>query len=474
MTSAARFDSVTLPLRRLHFKDVVLDELGDIANVAQFVSFGPGPDIKLRFSRVHGVDRNYPFDTPARAIEALLAESPEHSVNVRSFDPDQPKAHEFLYGLRSTDEVLIAVRRLAAAGLYTIVNETVDVSDGGVSGVIFGNVIEFAPGDTPRAVEKPGTVAFSREVGLRVLKLVYGFEPRLDYAANARVEFSLHPKRRGFRREHTIVWELEHVGETNLSAQLRWPNQFSRLMGDKAFGLIVAATIGLDVPATTVIPRRLAPFGLGRSTGSGEIWLRTCPPEAVPGHFTTTHGWVDPFVLLRQEDETGRSISSVLAQEGVDAVFAGAVVTDSTGLPVIEGVAGTGEEFMLGRQAPEALPAALLEKLGQVFKYGTDHLGPISFEWAFDGETAWVLQLHQAAGGGGASVIYPGTPSVEHRFDVGEGLESLRALARRIEGTSEGLVLVGDVGVTSHFGDVLRKAKIPSRIERPRRTTATG
>src|SRR5207237_2735033 len=141
-------------------------------NVAQFVSFGPGGDPAQRYSRVHGMNPNSPFDAPANAINALLAASPEHSVNVRSFDPNQPKAHEFLYGLRSTDEVLGAVRRLGSGGLYTIVNETIDVNDGGVSGVAFGNIIEFAPGDTPRAVEKPGTVAFSREHGLQVLELV--------------------------------------------------------------------------------------------------------------------------------------------------------------------------------------------------------------------------------------------------------------------------------------------------------------
>jgi hypothetical protein len=463
-----RDGSTTLTVVRpeLHYKDAVLDKLAEIGNVAQFVSFGPGGDPPQRYSRVHGMNPNSRFDSLASAIGALLAASPEHSVNVRSFDPNQPKAHEFLYGLRSTDEVLGAVRRLASSGLHTIVNETIDVNDGGVSGVAFGDIIEFAPGDTPRAVEKPGTVAFAREPGLRLLELVYGFQPKLDYPAEARVEFSLHPIRRGVRKDHTIVWELEHVGQPNLSAQLRWPNHFSRLVGDKAFGLIVAATLGLDVPATTVIPRKLPPFHFGRSSASGETWLRTCPPEPVPGHFTTSRGWVDPFSLLREEDETGHGIASVLAQEGVDALFAGAVVTDSNGLPVIEGVAGTGDEFMLGRRAPETLPADIVERLTLVFGRAKERLGPISFEWAFDGRSVWVLQLHQAPGAGGGSVVYAGTPSVEHRFDVGKGLEELRSLAAKLRGTGDGVVLVGDVGVTSHFGDVLRKAEIPSRIER--------
>src|SRR5205823_14309745 len=86
---------------RQHFKDAVLDQLAEIANVAQFVSFGPGATLPQRYSRVYGVGPNHIFDTAISAVEALLAASAEHSVNVRSFDPNQPQAHEFLYGLKS-------------------------------------------------------------------------------------------------------------------------------------------------------------------------------------------------------------------------------------------------------------------------------------------------------------------------------------------------------------------------------------
>jgi hypothetical protein len=41
----------------------------------------------------------------------------------------------------------------------------------------------------------------------------------------------------------------------------------------------------------------------------------------------------------------------------------------------------------------------------------------------------------------------------------------LRLLIPRAQHESSGIILVGQVGVTSHFGDVLRKAQIPSRIE---------
>src|SRR5205085_475757 len=158
-------------------------------------------------------------------------------------------------------QIVENVRRLAASGLYTILNETIDVRDGGVSGVVLGDIIEFAPGDTPRCVEKPGTAALPREAGTRLLKTVYGFLPAVAaYGHTTRVEFSLHPLRRGSRQDHTIIWELESVGASRAKADVRWPNRFSSFIGDKAFGLLIADLFGLPVPRTTVISRAIAPF----------------------------------------------------------------------------------------------------------------------------------------------------------------------------------------------------------------------
>ena len=111
-----------------------------------------------------------------------------------------------------TPEILAELRRLSGEGLYTILNETVDVQDGGVSGVAFGDALEFAPGDTPRCVEKPETAGLPRDLGVRLLETVYGFRPNLPAKTVQRVEFSLHPIRRGYRGEHTILWEVEEPG----------------------------------------------------------------------------------------------------------------------------------------------------------------------------------------------------------------------------------------------------------------------
>jgi hypothetical protein len=58
--------------------------------------------------------------------------------------------------------------------------------------------------------------------------------------------------------------ELEPADPVAQRRRLTWPNRFSRLLGDKAFGLLVADLHGLPVPATTVVGRRVAPFRFGR------------------------------------------------------------------------------------------------------------------------------------------------------------------------------------------------------------------
>ncbi len=448
----------------LHHKDETLCQLAERGNIAQFVSFNPtlGP----RRSRVRGFLPDFDFDgSAASAIGSLLQASVERSVNVRSYSPDSPKSRAFVYGLRTVEDAVGAVQRLAGEGLHTIVNETIDIHDGGVSGVAFGDLIEFAPDDTPRCVEKPGTAALPRAVALRLLETVYGFKPSLDYAPAVRIEFSLHPLRRGVRHGHTLVWEAEELDGEPAALPPRWPNRFSRLVGDKAYGLLIADALGLPVPASTVISRRLPPFHFGQKTGTGETWIRTCPTEQVPGKFTTKRGWVDPFALLSREDPSGEALAAVLAQEGVEPAFSGALVASSSGGLVVEGVAGQGDEFMQGRQAPERLPDHVRASLTGLYEAATALLGPVRFEWVHDGDRPWIVQFHSGITESTSRVIYPGEPPHYRRFPVKDGLEGLRQLISSVGDSGDGIALVGEVGVTSHMGDVLRKARIPSIIE---------
>ncbi len=447
------------------YKDAILDHLAEFANVAQFVSFSPDPVPRVRYSRIRGVPPSEELGSMEGAVSALIARSVDHSVNVRSYRPQQPRSNEFIYGLTDPLEAMAAIRRLASAGLYTIVNETIDVRDGGISGVAYGDILEFAPGDTPRCVEKPGTVSISREIGLRLLETVYGFAPALDYGPEDRVEFSIHPMRRGHRHEHTIVWELESVGPSNLRAETRWPNHFSRLLGDKVFGLLVADSLGLPVPLTTVVSRAVAPFTFGVPTATGEQWIRTSPKEQMPGLFTTRRGWTDPFALLETEDPEGAAIPSVLGQHGIEAAFSGALLTDPAGEITIEGVAGSGEDFMLGLAAPSPLPPQVLQDVRDLQAHASRHLGPVRMEWVHDGDRAWVVQIHANAAPSGGSVLFPGEADSYRRFLVSEGIDALRQLIDEVRQTGEGVIVVGRIGVTSHLGDLLRRARVPSRLE---------
>lgn len=452
-------------------KDESLDRLADLINVAQFVSYEPQRGKpKQAFSRVLGEAPNRRFAGVADAAETLLARSAESSINIRSFTPESPLSREFIYGLKRPDDVVAAVERLTREGLNTIVNETVDIHDGGVSGVILGNVVEFAPDDTPRAVEKPGTASLPLGWGLRLLAGIYGFEPDLVVPSNTRLEFSLHPRPRGWRDTHTLGWEIaEHQG-LELPPLLQWPNRFSRMIGDKVFGLLIAHHVGLPVPRTTVINRRVAPFVFGQPTGTAEVWCRTAPTEQMPGKFTTTRGWSDPFRIMAQEDPNDELIASVIGQAGVVPRFSGASIVAQTGEIVTEGVRGAGETFMQGSVAPESLPTEVLQDVERIHAAAAT-LGPIRFEWVHDGTQAWVVQLHRGATVSGAGTLVPGEAQRWIQFDVSKGLEELRGLLSRIE-PGQGVDLLGEVGLTSHIADVMRKASVPARMKPRERAAA--
>jgi hypothetical protein len=449
-------------------KDDMLSRLAERANVAQFVSFGPDPALPQRRARLRGHGPDHRFTGAAEAVGALLALAPSGSVNVRSFRAGASKGGPFSYGLTRGGDVLAVLRARAGEGLHTIVNETIDIGDGGVSGVALGGLVEFAPGSTPRSVERPGTVALGHDAALRLLATVYGFTPELDGHPAQRDEFSIHPVVAGVRQTHTVIWEREPVEPLALTRRLAWPNAFSRFLGDKAFGLLVADLLELPVPATTVVGRRVAPFRLGRPTGGGERWLRTCPAEPVPGRFLTQRGWRDPFALLAAEDPSGTAVVAVLAQEGVRARWSGAAMPGSDGRLLVEGVAGFGDDFMLARTPPVALPDAVVSDVRRVGARAAAALGPVRFEWAHDGDRAWVLQLHLAGAASEGTTIHPGTPARWRRFDPSLGLERLRELIASVDG-DEGIEVAGHIGVTSHAGDLLRRAGIPSRLVEPSR-----
>ena len=444
-------------------KDVALDGLATHGNVAQFLGFRPGHGDRLvqTFNRIRGYPANYEFESPKAGIKALLKRSPEARVNIRSYHPDDPRGREFVYGLDTAEAALEAAERLVREGLFILVNETVDVTDGGVSGVVHGGIIEFAPDDTPRCVERPGVCSLPTAWGLSIFETIYGAKP--PSVADGRLEFSIHPRPRGYRHGHVLTWEFEETPPPTDSARVTWPNRFSRLIGDKAFGLLIANEIGLSVPRTLVVGRRIAPFWFGAPTGSNECWIRTCPFEPQPGLYTTTKGWLDPFTLLQQEDSSGTVIASILRQDAVAAAYSGATIVGSEGALIIEGVRGEGDTFMLGEDVPTALPEHVLHDVRDVYDRGRDHLGPIRFEWVHDGEKVWVVQLHVGSTESSSQMLVPGDAAAWERFPAEKGLGGLRELLRNLA-PDVGIVIEGEIGLTSHIADLIRKAQRPTKL----------
>ena len=461
-------------------KDEALDQLAERINVAQFVAYAPTPEgPEQTFCRLRGHRPNEPFSSLRSAAEELLRNSPDRAVNVRSYLPQDPRSKPFSYGLDRLDDIVEVAAGALDDGFYVILNETVDVNDGGVSGVVEGGIVEFAPDDTPRCVEKPGTASLPLDWGRRLLETVYGFAPGFAIEAGERLEFSVHPKPRGWRNTQTLGWEVEEVGDHSLTPRLSWPNRFSRLIGDKAYGLMMAHLAGAPVPLTSVFARRLRDraFSFGRETGGRDVWVRTCPLEPVPGRYATRHGWIEPFALLDAEDPDPQEwsdpdlhlsglrhlLSSAVVQAGVPAAWSGAYYVDGDGKGVAEGVAGSGDAFMLGRQAPQELPHAIHGEIERLASRLAEVFGPVRFEWVHDGESLWLVQLHRGSTVSQGDVIVPGTPSQWLRFDVDDGLSALRNKLETLP-PDTGLDVVGRVGLTSHIADVLRRAGVPSRL----------
>jgi len=451
-------------LIELHYKDAVLDELARDHNVAQFVSFGA--DLKQRYARILGLEPNHRFKSMLDAIGTILTRSSEGAVNVRSFEPHQPRSREFIQRITEIDRVVGHLTRLGALGLTTIVNETIDVADGGVSGVATPQTLEFAPDSTPRSVEEEEVARLPRALGDRLLATVYGFVPETPTGDNLRLEFSIHPKPRGWLSRHTVLWEKEALGGPLIPARPTWPNKFSRFLGDKVYGLLMAWLVGLPVPHTTVVGRRFAPFAFGDDTGQREVWLRTAPAERTPGHFSTVRGWLDPFRLLAKEDPEHRLIASVLSQRAVRSAYSGAAITEADGNLRVDGVAGAGADFML-TGAGGTIPGDVEAAVEALNRAAAATFGAVSFEWVFDGNLAWIVQLHVGRSASQGDVIYPGQPSEWLEIPASESLERIRETIALLNPEQTGVVLVGSIGTSSHKGDLLRKAKIPSRLRHP-------
>lgn len=448
-------------------KDDLLADLARRMNVAQFLSVRADLPSSLRHAYIRNCDAKQ--FTVEQAVRKLLSASADSMVNVRTFSERQSKGGEFLMGLADVGTVLSAIAKFTQDGVSVIVNESIDIHDGGVSGVFLANAVEFAPDDTPRCVEKPGVCRLPIDLGISIIEQVYGVKIPSDFSFQDRVEFSIHPRRQGIHHSHFVVWEAEHQlsQEAQNKVPVLWPNRFSQHIGDKTFGLLIANSLGFNVPRSTVVSRRIRPFVFGSSTGTNEFWYRTAPRRQMPGKLPTVLGHQDLFTILQSlEGEDRDALASVIIQESVDSVYSGGAALRISGTPVVEGVIGHGDSFMLGRESPTNLPGEVLAEVQEVLLGISAVLGPCRIEWVFDGNKVWVVQLHVGGISSNPIRIVDGDAEEWIDFYIKDGLESLRQLLSLSGLEGKGIRLIGDVGVTSHFGDLLRARGIPSVIVR--------
>jgi hypothetical protein len=156
-------------------------------------------------------------------------------------------------------------------------------------------------------------------------------------------------------------------------------------------------------------------------------------------------------------------VPSVLAQQAVASQWSGSLITERTGAR-IEGVKGFGDRFMMSQQRKEELPDEVWSAVAQLQRNLQELIGPISMEWAHDGTTLWILQLHQELSAGSENVVVPGDADSWCEFDVSQGLQALRKLAEAAAASGCGIEFKQGVALTSHAAAIVRKKGIPARV----------
>ena len=132
----------------------------------------------------------------------------------------------------------------------------------------------------------------------------------------------------------------------------------------------------------------------------------------------------------------------------------------------VQGVVGTGDSFMIGEAPPVALPPQVIADVQELALRARELLGPVRLEWAHDGRRAWIVQIHIARHFYVADQVLSNGEAEEWlEFHVEDGLDRLREIIPKAIERGAGILVRGSVGITSHVGDLLRKAHVPSRLE---------
>jgi hypothetical protein len=465
----ARLEKADNSIRQF-YKDQVLDSLAAYANVAQFVSFSP--NLEIRYARIKGFEPNHRFGSAEEAIAAILARSPERSVNIRTFDPQRPQGNPFIEELETVPDVLALLQiHCKQNGLYAIVNERMDPRDGGVSGVCAGKYIAFAPDATPRVIDdhRIAKAILPKELGIAMLSLIYGPVDELAHFEGQRIEFSVHPIARGWKPSQVTIWQAQFREHDDIVPS-SWPNSFSRFLGDKAFGLILAASAGFRVPRATLYHRRLRPFNFGIPTGSGQCITRPCPVTKYPGFYTTIRGWSDPKAALEDwrilapqgtVKKPEIPLQSILVQDAVEAAFSGVALSGE-----ISGRAGKGDKLMVGDDPPEFLPCPVVDAVSDLHTRLVNTFGNVRMEWVFNGVDVWIVQMNKMPDAVRSATIEDKLIWRSFRYEQGM-LEEFRHFVAQARADGVAVEVIGNISSLSHVGEIVQDSGVPYRFINP-------
>lgn len=453
------------------------------ANIANFVSFdGSG---RLRFARLGTRSLRNSSQVPLKdLLENLL--SSVGRVNLRFFAPGASTGARMVPDVSDLKTLFMTSEQCIAEDGYVIVSEAIALDDGGISGVVVHDVVEFMNGVTPRFVDQ-STSKFPQlptSVGEKMLRAIYGNDVNLLlFDKELRVEFSVHPNPVGHLGRRMIVWDAYHAPASSaLRPMIEWPNVYSDWLGDKLYGLLVADAVGLTVPKSvgwlhprieseheSVFERWTPSLGVrfGQDTGSTDEWLRSSPSRRDPGKYPTlkSSSKMDPLDWMAQIDPNGRNIRSVVQQQNVRSVYSGAAECGQ-GATLIEGVAGSGESYMLGRRVPEHIPKPVERNVRLMADQIFAAFGASRFEWAFDGDQTWLLQVNQkfVEDRSPIEVEVEGKKYVD--FDPTEGLERLAEVIIVAKEADATVRLGRRVGLTSHVCELLHRADVKYALAR--------
>lgn len=430
-------------------------------------------------------------------VQLLIEDTPSHMVNVRTFTDRVNEKTTFRYGMKDVDEVLSAVKDNASKGWNSLINECIDKDDTGVSGIIVDSVTEFSPYATPRDIEKENSrfLTLPTVNAMKILTEVYGnlsdmtsldkikfysSITKLQCASKTqRIEFSIHPNEVGCFGSRVIIWEASELDDTDMlliQHRITRPNAFSEMVGDKAFGLLLADSIGAYTPDTEF---HIKAFGdryvktPAIDLEDVDVWTRTAPTEKQAGRFETEkRRYTEEEIkeLLKQDE-----IASVLVQEAIDVEYSGsAVLYSNSGEVSVEGVKGEGDKFMMGVEDDIELPIEVTDTVKE-FLWSVDEeygelLGDVKIEWGFD--TNGYLYIFQLCNISDAEYIFKLNTNrqdenieyIEYKlYENGTSLEDFRNFVEEIEkDTTKGIKLFAHIGITSHPCDILRKHNVPA------------